>query len=188
LRYVFLDTEFTGEHQFATLVSIGLVGEGDEELYVTFNDYDRAQVTPWLRENVLDQIDAARSVDRAEGWRRISAWLDGYAKGERVALVSMGKLLDNLLLYQLWHAAHPELPFFHHLHYLPAYLNHAAHFDLATVFALAGLDPNLDREALVGHSVAGVRHDALHDAKVVRACFVKVVDKLNFPHAALPAK
>jgi hypothetical protein len=186
MKLAFVDTEFTGEHAKATLVSLGIVGMGDEHLSLTFNDYDRDQVTPWLQSNVLDLIDAKKSVSQREGFQIVSAWFDKYSSGERVALVSAGKLLDLMLLWELWHFGKPDWKYFHHLHGLPEYFNHAGHLDLPTVFYLAGLDPNLDREAFTGHSVQGRRHEALYDAKLVRECFKKVVNQGNFPHLALP--
>ena len=54
--FIIFDTEFTGEHAFTTLVSIGLVTLDGEELYITLNDYDKDQVTDWLKENVLKYI------------------------------------------------------------------------------------------------------------------------------------
>jgi DNA polymerase III epsilon subunit-like protein len=186
MRTVFLDTEFTGEHASTTLVSIGLVGTDDNSLSVNFSDYDRHQVTPWLEENVLRHIDPTSAVTRAEAYDIVSAWFEAYSAGERVSIVSAGKLSDILLLFELWHIAFPDRRYFHHLECLPAYLNHAAHFDLPTIFFLAGVDPNVDREAFIGSSVPGPRHHALHDALVVRECYKRCVTVANFPRLAAP--
>ncbi len=182
MKFAFIDTEFTGEHAKATLVSLGIVGMDGESLSISFNDYDRAQVTPWLRENVLSLIDESRSVSQHEGYQRLSEWFDAYSEGQPVSLVSAGKLLDIMLIFELWHYAFPEREYFHHLHCLPAYLNHAAHFDLPTIFFLAGIDPNINREEFIEYSITGTRHDALYDAMVVRECFKKCVTKANFPN------
>jgi hypothetical protein len=181
VKFAFVDAEFTGEHALTTLVSLGIVGTNDSELSVAFNDYDRNQVTPWLRENVLANIDESATVSREEGYRVVSEWFESYSGGERVSIVSAGKLSDVLLLFELWHVAHPEREYFHHLHCLPDYLNHAAHFDLPTMFFLAGVDPNVDREAFVDHSLDGTRHEALYDAMVVRECFYRCLSRENFP-------
>jgi hypothetical protein len=187
VRFAFVDAEFTGEHAHTTLVSLGIVGESGPGLSVSFNDYARDQVTPWLRENVLAYIDESASVDTARGYEIVAAWLEDYSRGEPVSLVSAGKLSDILLLFELWHVEHPDREFFHHLECLPAYLNHAAHFDLPTIFMLAGVDPNVDREEFIGRPVDGVRHEALHDAEVVRECFRRCVTRENFPRAAAEA-
>ncbi|RED44294.1 3'-5' exoribonuclease [Aestuariispira insulae] len=181
----FIDAEFTGEHKFTTLVSLGIVGEGDEKIYLSFNDYDRNQVTPWLEENVLAHIDERESVSQEEGFRILADWFESYRKKQSVSLVSFGKTHDLILLFELWHKAYPDREYFHNLYCLPDYLNHAAHFDLTTIFALAGLDPDLDRGNFIEHSVSGQRHEALFDALVVRECFMRCMGKGVFPKQKL---
>jgi hypothetical protein len=180
-KYLFIDAEFTGEHQKTTPVSFGLVGMDGESLSVVFNDYDRDQVTPWLEEHVLAHLDHDAAVPRSVGWRRIAAFMEEYAGGERIALVSAGKLTDIILLFELWHFGHPERRYFHNLYCLPDYLNHAAHLDLNTMFLLAGIDPSCDRAAFADVEFIGRRHDSLYDARVVRACFLKLFNRENFP-------
>lgn len=176
-RYAFIDAEYTGEHTHTTLVSLGVVGEDGESIEVVFNDFDRDQVTPWLEENVLAHLDMSKAVPRRVGWERLVRWFEDYRAGGDVSLVSVGKTYDLTLLFELWHFACPERKFFHNLYCLPDWLNHAAHFDLPTVFFMSGLDPGLDREAFLGPDVPqGRRHDALHDARIARACFFKCVD------------
>lgn len=181
MKFLFVDAEFTGEHQKTSLVSLALVGMNDESVHVAFNDFDRDQVTPWLEENVLALIDPSTCVSSAEGFRRVSEFLDVYSSGERVSLVSAGKLTDLILLFELWHHAHPTRKYFHNLYCLPDSLNHAAHFDLNTMFHLAGVDPGTDRAAFAEVDLPGVRHDALWDARIVRACFAKLYTRENFP-------
>jgi hypothetical protein len=187
MKLAFLDAEFTGEHAKTTLVSLGIVGMGDESLSVTFNDYDVDQVTPWLRENVLSLIDESKSVSSSTGYEIVSSWFETYSAGDRVSLVSAGKLTDILLLFELWHFGFPGRRYFHHLHCLPKCLNHAAHFDLPTILFLAGIDPNIDREEFGGDQLTGTRHEALYDALVVRECFRRSVTRENFPQIAFEA-
>jgi hypothetical protein len=181
VKFAFIDVEYTGEHARTTLVSFAVVGMGDEKLSLVLNDYDERQVTPWLRANVLTLIDPARSVDRRTAYEQTAAWFEAYSGGDPVSLVSAGKLHDIILLFELWHQAHLDWDYFHYLHGLPPYLVHNAHFDLPTILFLAGLDPAIDREELIGHSIEGVRHDALYDALVVRECFLRCVTRENFP-------
>ena len=42
-------------------------------------------------------------------------------------------------LNQIYHQGFPNLKYFHDLHCLPDYLNHSEHFDLNTIFYLAGI-------------------------------------------------
>lgn len=174
MKTVFLDTEFTGEHQHTTLVSLGLVTLEGASLYVILNDYDRAQVTPWLRENVLAHIDPAEAVSSTEAYRIVSDWLSAYAGRDRIRLVSAGLGLDITLLFQLWAYANPTGDF-HWLHCLPPSLNHSGHVDLNTLFSIAGLDPQRMREEFAPMSAGGRRHDALSDAQVVRNCYLKLI-------------
>ena len=68
-----------------------------------------------------------------------------------------------------------DLGQFHSLHDLPDYLSHFAFIDLNTLFRTAGVSPPTDREAFAGWEKDGAkRHDALHDARVVRDCFLKL--------------
>ena len=180
-KIAFLDAEFTGEHQNTTLVSLAVVGMNDEEIYLTFHGYDKDQVTPWLQANVLSHICSNTTVDYKEGFSKLSSWFNEYSNGSKVSLVSVGKTLDLVLLFQLWHYAFPERKYFHNLYCLPDYLNHSAHFDLPTIFWLAGLSPDLDREQYIDCSIRGNRHEALYDALVVRECFNRLITKSNFP-------
>ncbi len=173
--FVFVDAEVTGEHARTTLVSVALVALDGDSLYVTFDDYDRNQVTDWLSENVLAHIDETRSVSSAVAFQHISDFLGRLGNDEPIRLVSAGLGADLFLLFELWKHEYPERKYFHALHCLPGYLNHALHMDLNTLFQVAGHDPGLDRDAYVGEIVAGARHDALHDAKVVRKCFLKLI-------------
>ncbi len=56
MKKIFLDTEFTGLHQRASLISLAIVAESGEEFYAEFTDYNKDQVTDWLKENVLSQL------------------------------------------------------------------------------------------------------------------------------------
>lgn len=64
---IFLDTEFTGLHQKTTLISLAMVAEAGEEFYAEFTDYDKTQITPWIKENVIKKLDghlpAAAAID-----------------------------------------------------------------------------------------------------------------------------
>ena len=93
-KIVFLDTEFTGEHATATLVSIGLCTLDGRSFYATFNDYDETQITDWLRENVLVRIERTSSVSSAEGYQRMRAFLDEYAGEDRLYVVTAGLAQD----------------------------------------------------------------------------------------------
>lgn len=179
-KKVFFDFEFTGEHQFTTPVSLGMVGEANEELYITFKDYNKIQVTDWLRENVISKIDENKSISKEDGLIKITEWLNNYRNDGYISLISFGKTIDLILLFQLWHTKSLNVEYFHYLHHLPDFLNHSSHFDLTTTFHLAGINPDIDREKFL-NLPKGKRHDALYDAKIVKNCYEKLLTKQNFP-------
>ena len=178
MKLVFVDAEFTGEHVYATLVSIALVSVEGNSLYLTLNDYDRGQVTDWLQENVIAYIPQEETISSEEAHAQIAAWLRDYSEGDPVHLVSMGKANDLLLLFELWRFEKPDQKYFHALHDLPEYFNHGGHFDMATLFTTCGLWEGVDRVAFAGpegERIEGVRHHALYDARILRLCFLRLV-------------
>ena len=174
MKLVFLDTEFTGEHALTTLVSIGLVTLEGEELYITLNDYSEDQVSNWLRKNVLNMIDETKSITSIEAFKLIAKWLESYSGGDKINLVSAGKGLDLTLLFELFKYSNKNLKYFHALHCLPNYLNHSSHIDLNTLFLISGIEPDIDRDFFARGSSSNRRHNALHDAIIVRECFLKL--------------
>ena len=72
MKIIFLDTEFTGEHSKTTLVSAGFVTLDNKKLYITLNDYNKDQVTPWLKKNVLSKIDKKFSISSREAYQKVS--------------------------------------------------------------------------------------------------------------------
>jgi DNA polymerase III epsilon subunit-like protein len=181
MKIVFVDTEFTGEHAYATLISIGLITFEGKELYITLNDYDIDQVTPWVKSNVLNKIDESKSINSNQTAHIVSEFLSEYAGECSVSIVSAGKVNDLLLLFQLFHFLNPERKYFHFGECLPTYLNHRTHFDLDTLFLVAGMDPNLDREDYVNDRNLSLKHNALFDAKIVRECFIKLINTGKLP-------
>lgn len=173
MKIVFIDNEFTGIHAITTLISVGLVTLEGESLYVTLNDFNEDQVSEWVKDNVLGKINTSESISSLTACGVIQEFLDNYSQGEQVSLVSAGKMIDIILLFQLWHSKCPERKYFH-MDCLPSYLNHGAHFDLNTLFFVAGLDPDMDRAAFVEKDNV-TRHHALDDAMIVRECFLKLV-------------
>ena len=159
---VFFDTEFTGLHQNTTLISIGMVDENGEEFYAVFDDYDQPQVDDWLRQNVIPYLNSeeyayhANAPVIAEGIRE---WV---AERQPVEMWSDTLAYDWVLFCQLFgHAFNiPE-----GVYYIP--------FDIATLMKIKGVDPDINREEFAG--MDGDKHNALHDARVIRACYEKLM-------------
>ncbi len=173
MKLVFIDTEFTGEHGKATLVSLGLVTLDNKKLNITLNDYDRSQVTTWLKKNVLSKINKKKSIDSKSAYKKVSKFLNNYSKGQKIHLVSAGKTLDIVLLFDLYKYSKLKRKF-HWLHDLPGYLNHSSHIDLDTMIFFSKFR-NINKIKLSNLKNTKNKHDALYDAIVVRACFLKLI-------------
>lgn len=73
---IFFDTEFTGLTSDPRLLSIGVVGEDGQELYIELTDgWTDAMCSPWVRVNVIPMLGKGERLSRREAGRRIAAWL-----------------------------------------------------------------------------------------------------------------
>lgn len=170
---VFFDTEFTGLHQKTTLISIGLVSDDGRTFYAESNAYDEKQVDDWLRENVLAHLRFSEYTSKPrldlehhamkgnlydirdalyewlEQWESVEMWSDCYA-------------YDWVLFCNLFGDA-MNIP--KNVYYIP--------FDLSTLLKIKGIDPDINREEYAGLTGGAAKHNALWDAKVIRACCEK---------------
>ncbi|MFH1581707.1 MAG: hypothetical protein ABIC39_06480 [Pseudomonadota bacterium] len=172
-KKVFFDTEFTRGGQNTSLISVGLVSEDGQELYIELNDYDRSQITPWLEENILILLEG-KGVSTREAAAILEKWLNSVADGELVQLISAGKEVDSILLYNLWARVLPESSLRSWHDVLPACIDHKHHMDLDTIFTLNGLDPSIDRVVFSGIKSNGLPHKSIFDARVIKACWEKI--------------
>jgi hypothetical protein len=172
---IFFDTEFTGLHQNTTLISIGLVAENGRTFYAEFTDYNQAQVDPWIQDNVVANLlfadDARRNGPRGVLLysyvgdtlfivEQLKNWLSQF---DKVEMWSDCLAYDWVLFCELFGGAF-RLP--ENIYYIP--------FDLCTLFKLKGIDPDANREEFAG--MIGNKHNALHDARVIKACYEKVIN------------
>jgi hypothetical protein len=167
---VFLDFEFTGLHQNTTPISLALRAQDGHELYIEFTDYDRSQIDRWLQDNVLDnlilpdrQAENAGEIgtsflkaSRSTAMYALSAWLDLF---DDVTIIGDCLAYDWVLFCELFRD--DGLP--GHVNYIPV--------ELCTVLAMHGIDPDTSRELLAEkvHPVRGLKHNALHDVRVMAA-------------------
>jgi hypothetical protein len=169
---IFFDTEFTGLHQNTTLISIGCVAEDGEQFYAELDDYATGQVDEWLTENVIKHLwiqqpehvapsDVTYVVDNAPGVAlQLRLWLEQF---DTVEMWSDCLAYDWVLFCELYYGAFgvPDC-----VHYIP--------LDLATLFKVKGIDPDINREEYA--QVTGdLKHNALWDAKVIRWCYKKAM-------------
>lgn len=169
---IFFDTEFTGLHKNTTLISIGLVDEDGREFYAELNDYGKDQLDPWLSENIIDKLTGENVVSTAQLRKQLTAFLSGY---DSVEMWSDCLAYDWVLFNDIFGGAF-NIP--KNVYYIP--------FDLCTLFKVKRIDPDINREDYAGYKKGFVdsqgeavetdnKHNALHDARVIRACFLKSV-------------
>jgi len=170
---VFFDTEFTGLHQKTTLISIGLIAETGESFYAEFTDYDKSQIDEWLQTNVIDNLYLSVMDNNASlnEWRVIGdsklvkesleRWLDQF---EKVEVWSDCLSYDWVLFCQIFGHAF-SIP--KNVYYIP--------FDICTLFKAMGIDPDVNREQFAGIENSEKKHNALHDAEVIKKCYYKLI-------------
>ncbi len=198
MKKIFLDTEFTGLHKGTTLISIGLVSECGKEFYAELTDYDRGMVDPWIQDNVIKKLQLS---DKLTG--DITRWETAVSEGAEGKLDIYNYILtgpkdfvsDSL---RKWFAqfgneqiliwsdclAYDWVLFcdlFGHAFNIPENILYIP-FDLATVFQLKGIDPDISREGYaygtVLQEMVHKKHTALYDAKVIRDCYFKLMKEL----------
>lgn len=181
---IFLDTEFTGLHQYTSLISIGLAAENGDVFYAEMTDYDREQVDDWLRSNVLNLLsdDLPNAEDAhtnpvmlcqgtmSEVSHALHRWLKRFGGKDSVEIWADVLAWDWVLFCELFGGAF-SLP--EEVYYIP--------FDLSTLLKLKGIDPNIIREELGqvkwSHpKLKLVKHHALYDALLEKNIFENLTD------------
>lgn len=179
---IFFDTEFTGLHKNTTLISIGLVDENGRDFYAEFTDYDKSQVDTWIRDNVIsnltisnsgsvrERLALGESVDLVTSFagrtpyirEELERWLSKY---DSVEMWSDCLAYDWVLFNDIFGGAF-NIP--KNVYYIP--------FDICTLFKIKGVDPDINREEYAGKAVFKNKrkHNALHDARVIKACYDKL--------------
>lgn len=178
-----MDLEFTGLHKNTSLISIGLVAEDGRSFYGENYDFDRNQVDTWLQENVINHTSFIKGINdfqtmsvslqnmflvsTKEGLRDyLIEWFDQF--DEEIELVSDVCHYDMVLFIDLFGGAF-DLPEF----ICPAC--HDINQDIAEYHGISLTGAfDLNREAILDvHDIkiGGVKHNALYDAKVIKAIY-----------------
>lgn len=180
---VFFDTEFTGLHKDTTLISLGAAYESGHHFYAELTDYDQSQVDNWLQENVINNLilgdmenntyrfDEGMNTKYVKGTkdyvaRELDFWHQYLFHEEQLEFWSDCLSYDWVLFNDLYGHAF-NIP--KNIYYIP--------FDICTLFKLREVDPDINREEFAG--IEGKKHNALHDAKVIKACYEKLMSS-NF--------
>jgi len=180
---VFFDCEFTGLHQNTTLISIGLVAADNKTFYAEFDDYAQDQVDVWIQEHVIANLKYRHEPRREDRTypslygppeqkvvlgttkqiaHQLKYWLQQF---EKVEMWSDCLAYDWVLFNQLWGHAF-NIP--KNIYYIP--------FDICTLFKARGIDPDINREEFAEMN-NGPKHNALWDARVIRACYNRLWEK-----------
>jgi hypothetical protein len=181
---LFYDSEFTGLHQAATLISIGLSSASGAEFYAEFSDYDRSQCDQWIQDHVLARTRWLRQGQtgplrlqeggltlclgqRAEIAEWLAQWLQQFPA---VEIWADCLAWDWVLFCQLFGGA-LHIP--RQVFYLP--------YDLATLFHSLGLPADTPRAEFAGLPPGDANaqsHNALWDARVIKACQQKLAARM----------
>lgn len=156
---VFFDTEFTGLQKHTTLISIGCVAEDGQEFYAELNDFDESQVDGWLKENVMVHLRGPAE-NTSQVSNRLKEWLSQF---DKVEIWSDCLAYDWVLFNHLFGHAF-NIP--NNVYYIP--------FDICTLFKVKGVDPDISREEFTRS--AGMKHNALHDARIIKLCYEKLME------------
>ena len=197
---IYFDTEFTGLHKNTTLISLGCVAEDGKTFYAEFDDYAKEQCNDWIQENVIKNLKIAEK--RIDRWAHyipvllpdssVSDLRDGYCpnmKGSKtevrdefiqwlqqfdsVQFVSDVSHYDFVLLIDLFGTAFD----------LPENVSASCHDinqDIARHYGISEREAfDKSREEIVVEfpdvQIHGDKHNALYDARVIKAIYEKLV-------------
>lgn len=199
---LFFDTEFTGLHKNTTLISIGIIAESGQTFYAELTDYDKGQVTKWIKDNVVAKLRFTDKITPScDGWERwnsenrkfINA-LDFEPPEEDMSHFEcigdkhmvenrLSKWLSQFDKVEMWGdcLAYDWVLFcelFGGALNVPKNIYYIP-FDLGTAFKEKGIDPDISREeyAFGVSSQEADKHNALHDARVIQQCY----NRLHLP-------
>lgn len=179
---LFFDTEFTGLHKNTTLISIGIISEKGDEFYAELTDYDINQIDDWLKENIINNLILStmhenskiflntKNKDRYSMVCRgnsefvsdeLKCWLTQF---KSIEMWSDCLAYDWVLFNDLFGHAF-NIP--NNIYYIP--------FDICTLFKIKEIDPDISREKFINNSIRGKKHNSLYDAKVIKACYDKLI-------------
>ena len=173
---VFFDTEFTGLHKGTSLISIGLIADDGKTFYAENAEYDKSQVDDWINEHVIANTSYLKESGNME---IASTSLSNFYHVEGIDGIKTDLMdwLNQFDTVEIWSdcLAYDWVLFndiFGHAFNIPKNVYYIP-FDICTLFKTKGVDPDINREEFAG--IVGSKHNALHDAKVIKACYEKLM-------------
>ena len=178
---IFFDTEFTGLHQNTTLISIGLITEDGQTFYAELTDYDSDQIDDWLQENVISHLRLHQNPENmATAWALGNGSVEVKAASNAIANL-LARWLEQFDIAEMWSdtLAYDWVLFcqlYGHALNIPKNIYYIP-FDIATLMKINNIDPDINREefAEMGGKIA--KHNALWDARIIKACYERLVTK-----------
>lgn len=178
---IFLDSEFTKLDKNGELISLGLVTEDNTEFYAEFNDYNGNYINTWLQRNVINHLfynnvkiynyeynsnemhyNQYCKHDKWNISKVLECWLKQF---DEIEIWSDCLAYDWIFFCNLFGGAF-GIP--NNVYYIP--------FDISTLMKIKGVNPDINREEFINNSVKGNKHNALYDAKVIKACYEKLME------------
>lgn len=181
---LFFDLEFTGLHKTTNIMSIGIISEDGKKFYAEINDYDKSQVNDWLEQNVIKHFsfnyqnvaipkmpvcmcnNYACKQSFEDVRETLNTWLNQF---DEIQFVSDVCHYDFVLMIDLISGHALDLPI------NISAVCHDINQDIAAYHKISDSEAfDLSREEfLINNSVhiKGEKHNALYDAKVIRAIY-----------------
>jgi hypothetical protein len=177
---LFFDFEFTGLHQKTTPISLGIVSLDGKTFYAEFDDFDiSAYQDKWIKKNVLDNLwiqnpeincqfncDKYSCGNKKDVTRDLMEFLSQF-EGKNEIWGDCCQY-DWVLFCELFNGAF-NIP--KNINYIP--------FDIATLFKIKNINPDINREEFVGikekNKNSFAKHNALFDAVIIKKCYKKLI-------------
>jgi len=177
---IYYDAEFTGLHRNTSLISIGMVSQSGAYFYAEFNDYDKSQVSDWIQEHVIGNLQ----FNDKETYRSIKIFEDGILTASRGRtprahsnIVMKGNKVEVMNNLYSWlreeyqaYGSTSKIQFFTDCYAydwmtlmdliceggdalkVPEFIDYIP-IDLSTAMYMNGIDPDMTREDFVGESI-----------------------------------
>lgn len=177
MKKLFFDTEFTGLIRNTELISIGIIDEDGRSFYAEINDYDNSLITPWIQENVIDNLilgDGFTVIrtpmyfslngSKEEISKSLNNWLSEY---DKVEFISDCNSYDHVLLVDLITNGGSALD-------MPEFISpycHDINQDIAIYYNVSNEEAfNMSREKIANTNADG-KHNALKDAVDIKKIY-----------------
>ncbi len=197
---IYFDTEFTGLHKNTTLISLGCVAEDGKTFYAEFDDYAKEQCNDWIQENVIKNLNIhGKKTDKWAHYIPVSS--SGFSvsvKANGYSLYMSGNKVEVKVEFICWLSQFESVQFVSDVsHYdfvllidlfgtafdLPENVSASCHDinqDIARHYGISEREAfDKSREEIVSessdNSIPRDKHNALYDAKVIKAIYEKLV-------------